>query len=946
MTVATNVSRADFTITTGTTEYPFTFRIFEDTDLVVILRATDGTVSTLVLNTDYTVDGVGDYNGGKVIVSSQFASDNDGAQLVVRRVLDLVQETSIRNQGKFYPETHENVFDRLTMIDQQQQEQINRSLKYPPAGSSGMSTDLPAPDPGKGLKWNATGDGLENTQHDADAIANIAAQYASQAAQSASDAAESAQDASDTYDDFRGTYYGPLSSDPSTDPLGNPPNQGDMYFNTTTNRLRVYSASGAWIEGAGGSMQTFPLTGDGIETTFPLPATPPNTDYADVYIDGVYQQKDTYSFVGGAIVFNDPPPAPANPGDHNIEVRVIEVLPLGVTDASLVKYTPDDGGPEMTVEQALDDARANLADIDLKLSGFVNVKEFGAVGDGVADDTAAVQAALDSGADRIHFPAGRYVINGDVTRTRSVVITGDGTNTVLDFSGGTGQLLITGSLTPLDKLSVSPSRHMRELTWSTAQGLSARDVVILWNPTDYSWGGRRAYYRDGAMFRIHSMTSPTVASTYDPCPDAYNAASMNVYKMNYVQAVVKDISCIASGSVEKAPLTLRHCVDSSVEGYSYFGGIYAGVVLDRCYNVSVYDSAPINASPHDNNEYGIVVSNSTHVSISGKGAFASRHSVAIGGTDLEATVPNRYVSVSGMSLLNNSANTNSGDVHGNSDYVTYDNCFFISGCSVGGRNLSIRNSTIIGETGGAFADRKAIYGTEVNGGTLSIENVTIQTTGDGNVTGFIHINVLGIGEGAAEATGMRETLRVLVRNVTIVAPNAVSNAKAVFINGQNANLAVSVHIDGLTVQAPALLAFLFARDVLSPTLLSNFLIVDNVYGPAGAYLIYPDASIAAVSTREMAQRGWATLGVPSNDASAIDAGQSFRYKYSRRPSVSVSYSGVNGAAKQVVGGKEVRPIVYSYTADLIRMGVRTCDGANFTSTDSVQVHYTAGVQDV
>lgn len=440
MTVATNVSRADFTITTGTTEYPFTFRIFEDTDLVVILRATDGTVSTLVLNTDYTVDGVGDYNGGKVIVSSQFASDNDGAQLVVRRVLDLVQETSIRNQGKFYPETHENVFDRLTMIDQQQQEQINRSLKYPPAGSSGMSTDLPAPDPGKGLKWNATGDGLENTQHDADAIANIAAQYASQAAQSANDAAESAQDASDTYDDFRGTYYGPLSSDPSTDPLGNPPNQGDMYFNTTTNRLRVYSASGAWIEGAGGSMQTFPLTGDGIETTFLLPATPPNTDYADVYIDGVYQQKDTYSFVGGAIVFNDPPPAPANPGDHNIEVRVIEVLPLGVTDATLVTYTPAGSGTQTTVHAALNQLNSDVVLINTNIQmlsdrfgGTVSLQEFGAAGDGVTDDTAAIQAAIDSGAPDITGNGATFKV------TASLVLRSDMRlrDAVLDFSSAT-----------------------------------------------------------------------------------------------------------------------------------------------------------------------------------------------------------------------------------------------------------------------------------------------------------------------------------------------------------------------------------------------------------------------------------------------------------------------------------------------------------------------------
>ena len=37
-----------------------------------------------------------------------------------------------------------------------------------------------------------------------------------------------------------------------------------------------------------------------------------------------------------------------------------------------------------------------------------NVKEFGAAGDGVTLDTAAIQAALDAGGI-VHFPAGTYL---------------------------------------------------------------------------------------------------------------------------------------------------------------------------------------------------------------------------------------------------------------------------------------------------------------------------------------------------------------------------------------------------------------------------------------------------------------------------------------------------------------------------------------------------------
>ena len=44
-----------------------------------------------------------------------------------------------------------------------------------------------------------------------------------------------------------------------------------------------------------------------------------------------------------------------------------------------------------------------------------NVRDFGAVGDGTTDDTAAIQAALDSGAARIYIPDGDYKVTGTLT---------------------------------------------------------------------------------------------------------------------------------------------------------------------------------------------------------------------------------------------------------------------------------------------------------------------------------------------------------------------------------------------------------------------------------------------------------------------------------------------------------------------------------------------------
>lgn len=130
MTLAATTNRVDYVANGATSVYPYTFRVFLNTDLLVTKRLTSsGVQTTLVLTTDYTVSGVGDSGGGNVtLVAGALES---GYTLTLRRVRALTQLTDIRNQGSFYPETHEDVFDHLMMIDQQQQDALDRSVTLP-----------------------------------------------------------------------------------------------------------------------------------------------------------------------------------------------------------------------------------------------------------------------------------------------------------------------------------------------------------------------------------------------------------------------------------------------------------------------------------------------------------------------------------------------------------------------------------------------------------------------------------------------------------------------------------------------------------------------------------------------------------------------------------------------------------------------------------------------
>ena len=72
--------------------------------------------------------------------------------------------------------------------------------------------------------------------------AATSATTASNAATAAQTAQAAAEAAADNFDD---TYLGAKASDPTVDNDGDPLNAGDLYYNTSTNKLRVYSGS-AW----------------------------------------------------------------------------------------------------------------------------------------------------------------------------------------------------------------------------------------------------------------------------------------------------------------------------------------------------------------------------------------------------------------------------------------------------------------------------------------------------------------------------------------------------------------------------------------------------------------------------------------------------------------------------------------------------------------------------
>ena len=97
-------------------------------------------------------------------------------------------------------------------------------------------------------------------------------------------------------------------------------------------------------------------------------------------------------------------------------------------NAFQISYTPPYTGSVAT----------NVGD---KLAQTVSVMDFGAVGDGTTDDTAAIQAALDN-SSQVNFPSGTYVISSAlVLSSNSTLI---GSNATIQWSAASFAYAITG----------------------------------------------------------------------------------------------------------------------------------------------------------------------------------------------------------------------------------------------------------------------------------------------------------------------------------------------------------------------------------------------------------------------------------------------------------------------------------------------------------------------
>lgn len=331
MTISTSTSRADYSGNGSTTTFVVPFYFLANSHIQIIKTTAAGVSTTLVLDVDYSVTGAAVLAGGSVTLVTTPAT---GDKISILRNVPFTQEVDYQTNDPFPAETHERALDKLTMESQQLNESVSRAITIP-LSLTGVSNQLPTPSATKSLKWSADGLSLVNTTYDPDAVALSANNSAVSAGASASSAAVSAVSAANSLTTFKGIYYGSLTTDPSLDANGNALGAGDLYFNSTTSKLRIYNGS-SWQDTAVATPASFTsnvYSGNASTTAFTLTSTPASVASIFVFVSGVAQRPTTdYTVSGTTLTFTSAPPT----GTNNVLAFVASSVAAGTPDNASV----------------------------------------------------------------------------------------------------------------------------------------------------------------------------------------------------------------------------------------------------------------------------------------------------------------------------------------------------------------------------------------------------------------------------------------------------------------------------------------------------------------------------------------------------------------------------------------------------------------------------------
>lgn len=235
-------------------------------------------------------------------------------------------------------------------------------------------------------------------------------------------------------------------------------------------------------------------------------------------------------------------------------------------------------------------------------SASLDVTNYGAVGDGVADDTAAIQAALnDAEGLQVYIPKGTYRITSQLNAPTRCRVYGDNRDTsILQYAGST--TITNGAML---KFANKSSIAIQNLGFRCTNAILANNTIMLhledcvyFNVTDLSFGGGTTTSGQSSLVGIKCDQTASgfvpprgngvfrnILYVVEP-PDAGSPSSVGLWIKGHASQAMNHVTCDGEGNIEHAyyGIKLENANNCHIANWQMRGSTFTEIALINATN--------------------------------------------------------------------------------------------------------------------------------------------------------------------------------------------------------------------------------------------------------------------------------------------------------------------------------------------------------------------------
>lgn len=340
------------------------------------------------------------------------------------------------------------------------------------------------------------------------------------------------------------------------------------------------------------------------------------------------------------------------------------------TDVSFAASGPG-GATDEQLDAAVD--RAVLAG-RIRESPFVNVHDYGAVGDGVTNDRWRIQEAINAadGRDVLLRSGAVYRIAGTLTMPASgrVSLRSDGVEPAVLYADNQSYKLIEfDTAGPPVTTTLTASVGINGRGWTVASAAGVMPGMLCEVISSELWyHDPRPGVNEARKSELHRVTRIEGSTVFmdDPANDGYNVASETV-ELRFFAPIQVRLENITARAVHPAPaaetnalegIVIRHADEPVLERVNVENCARTGVAVYLSYRPRIIGGYTRGANNYYNG-YGVSVNGCTHALVQDRATFESRRAVDVTGFN----VISRHTRVEGCLAVGGGKNSR-GDTYG------------------------------------------------------------------------------------------------------------------------------------------------------------------------------------------------------------------------------------------------------------------------------------------